>query len=259
VRATTTAELQALLAQGEKLTVVDVRSEELFKAGHIPNAINIPHRVVARKNLPPLGRVVVCDRGLGEGNAAHAVELLNEKPGIQAEVLEGGYAAWETNLGGTTVPPGFQPERLNYITYQNLADINTEDVVLVDLRKPAEPSTGRYTRQGVSVETAPLSALDEKFPGKVVVNSPFDISAVSSRTGGTGNLQRMSSESEKVPVMVLIDNGDGEAEKTARVLRANGIRQVVILAGGERIIERDGSAGMKRMGMAAQTVEADDE
>lgn len=252
------AELQALLAQGERLTVVDIRSEDFFRAGHIPGAINVPYRVLERKKLPPLGHVVVCGRGLGRGEAQRAVQLLNEKPGIQAELLDGGYSAWETDRGASTAAAGFQPERLDYITYQDLAGIGSADVVLVDLRKPAEPEPGKLTRQGTVAEVKPLSALDEKFPGKAVVKSPFEISAVASRNGGTGGMARMS-EAEAVPVMVLIDSGDGEAEKTARILRANGIRRVVILAGGERIIERGGAAGLNRIAIGSETVEGDNE
>lgn len=255
--AATTAELQALMDDGTAITVIDIRSESLYEAGHIPNAINVPLRVLEYKKLPPLGRVVVYDRGLGIDDVQSAVQVLNEKRGIEAEVLEGGYAAWEMDRGSTTQPVGFQPEQLDYITYQDLTD--AEDVVLVDLRKPPVPQPGALTRQGVSADAVPVTALAEKFPGRTVVKSPFEINAVSGRTGGSGKLQRMSSEPEQVPVMVLIDSGDGEAEKTARMLRANGIRRVVILAGGEHIIQRDGASGLQRMGMGSQTVEGENE
>ncbi|WP_372808454.1 rhodanese-like domain-containing protein [Pontiella sp.] len=256
--AATPAELQALLAEGETLTLIDVRERSLYQAGHIANAINVPLRVVGSKKLPPLGRVVVYDRGLGGNDAATAVRMLNEKAGIQAEVLEGGYAAWEANRGSTTRAAGFHREQLNYISYQDLSGFGEGDVVLVDLRTPNVEAGGRLTRQGTTAAAAPLSVLEDKFPGKAVVKSPFDIPAVAARAGGENSLKRMS-EAEPVPVMVLIDNGDGEAEKTARILRANGIRRVVILAGGERIVERDGAPGLQRMGMGTQTVEGDDE
>ncbi|MDF7800706.1 rhodanese-like domain-containing protein [Pontiellaceae bacterium B1224] len=257
--AVTTAELNALMDQGVKITVVDIRESNFYRAGHIPNAINIPQRVVARKKLPALGRVVVYGRGFGTEDVAYAVRMLNEKGGIDAEALDGGYAAWEMDKGTTTEPVGFKPEQLDYITYQDISDLSADDVVLVDLRKPEESAPGRVTRQGITTDAPTLTALDEKFPGRPVVKSPFEVDAVARRTGGSEGVSRMSSEPEKVPVMVLIDNGDGEAEKIARMLRANGFRRVVILAGGERIIERDGAPGLKRMGMGAQTVEEDDE
>lgn len=255
--AVTTAELQALIDERKPVTVIDIRTESLYAAGHIPNAINVPQRVLQYKKLPPLGRVVIYDRGLGIGDVHRAVQLLNEKRGIEAEALEGGYAAWEMDRGATTQPIGFQTEQLDYITYQDL--IRAEDVVLVDLRNPPASKSGGLTRQGTVADAVPVTPLAEKFPRHTVVQSPFEISAVAGRTGGSGKLRRMSSEPEQVPVMVLIDSGDGEAEKTVRMLRANGIRRVVILAGGERIIERDGASGLQRMGMGSQTVEGDDE
>ena len=250
--AATPAELTALMAQGERITVVDIRSPGLFQAGHIPGAINVPERVLARKKLPPLGRVVVCGRGLGSEDIAKAVQLLNAKSGIQAEALEGGYAAWQTERGQTTQAAGFQPERLDYIAYADLSKINSPDVVLVDLRKPNKPVPGRLTRQGTTAAAPPLTPLSEKFPGRSVVSSPLAVPAVAARTNG--KTSRMGT-ADPVPMMVLIDNGDGEAEKTARMLRANGIKRVVILAGGEHILARDGAPGLKRMGTKMQMVE----
>jgi rhodanese-related sulfurtransferase len=60
-------QLEAFMADGKKLTIVDVREPELFAAGHIPGAINIPDddakpRIV--KELLPHDRIVfVCHGG----------------------------------------------------------------------------------------------------------------------------------------------------------------------------------------------------
>lgn len=262
--AITSAELRGLMDADESVTVIDVRSENLYSVGHIPNAINIPERVLAFVNLPPIGRVVVYGAGVGTEKMDKAVALLNEKEGITAEALEGGYAAWESAKGTTTQPPGFQPEKLNYVTYQSLEEIDEPNLVLVDLRKADEVPTGRLTRQGEEImESEPLTPLAEKFPGRAVVKSPFDVPAVaqSSTGGASGGLQRMSEEPPIPPVMVLIDSGDGSAEKMARMLKANGVRRVIILAGGEEILKRDGEPGLMRMGAGTQTVtvEEDDE
>jgi rhodanese-related sulfurtransferase len=59
--------LETFMADGKQLTIVDVREPELFAAGHIPGAINIPYddakpRVV--KELSPQDRIVfVCHGG----------------------------------------------------------------------------------------------------------------------------------------------------------------------------------------------------
>ncbi|MFA6632453.1 MAG: hypothetical protein WCU90_09150, partial [Kiritimatiellia bacterium] len=47
---------------------------------------------------------------------------------------------------------------------------------------------------------------------------------------------------------VLIDAGDGAAERTAQALKAAGISRVAILAGGETIIRRKGEPGLLRRG-----------
>ena len=46
---------------------------------------------------------------------------------------------------------------------------------------------------------------------------------------------------------VLIDDGDGRAEKLARRLRASGLRRVLLLAGGEEVLIRRGKPGTRKM------------
>jgi rhodanese-related sulfurtransferase len=250
-------QLDELLQSSTKVTVVDIRDESRFQHGHIPNAINIPERVLELKQLPPLGYVVVYGQGLGTENMTEAARILNEKPGIKAEVLEGGYVGWEMSKGNTTQAAGLQGEVLNVISYQSLQELQSEDeIILVDLRTPpvVQKEPGVLTRQGVAPPVAALTSLSEKFPGMSVVKSPFDAPGVLR----SGQMARQSSTATVTPLMVLIDNGDGEAQKMARILNANGVRRVVILAGGEKILERDGAPGLQRMGMGSQVVEIGD-
>jgi len=261
-QATTPAELRQLLESHARVTLVDIREESFYRSAHIPGAINIPERVVALKRLPPLGRVIAYGRGLSTDNVAEAVRLLNAKGGIQATALEGGYAAWETERGVTTKAPGLQEESLDFIAYQDLQKMAGDaDVVLVDLRKTPQAPTGEQpqSRQGVRPPAPAVTPLESSFPGMRVVKSPFDIGAVAQRGAENGGRQqRMAATSEKVPVMVLIDNGDGEARKMARTLRANGINRVVILAGGEKILERGGAPGLRRQGVDSSVVKNND-
>jgi len=247
--ALTSTELTALLDEKAPVTLIDVRDASLFQCGHIPNAINVPARVIPLKKLPPLGRVVVYGRGLGQEDMVAALYFLNEKPGIDAELLVGGYAAWKMSQGTTTQSAGLhEGDNSNIISYQGLLGLHAEDgdVVLVDLRTPPPLS-----RQGVDTENK-LVSLPEKFPGKPVVKSPFDVAGVP----GSEKLARQSDK--PLPLMVLIDDGDGKAQEMARILRANGVQRVVVLAGGERILERDGAPGLQRMGMGATEVEKND-
>ena len=98
----TVADLQKRLAQGEKLTVIDVRSTPQFQQDHIPGAINVPAQLCPQKHLPPLGKVVVYDAGLGLTQPDDAAVALAAKPGITVEILEGGFAAWEASQSITT-------------------------------------------------------------------------------------------------------------------------------------------------------------
>lgn len=237
------ADLQARLDAGEHVTVVDVRPAALYKNGHISGAINIPASLVPLKGLPQLGRVVVCDDGLGPDTATAAAAALNQKPGITAEVLAGGFAAWENNLGKSTKSAGMQPEELPVITYDRLKAAQGPDVTLVDLRKPspaAESATsGRQAKEAVSL----LSDLSAEFPKSRVTTSPFD-----------GAAQRAKSSESAPPLLVLIDNGDGSAQAMARTLKANGIKRFAILAGGEEIIARKGQPGLQRSSTTIMTI-----
>ncbi|HWH70714.1 MAG TPA: rhodanese-like domain-containing protein, partial [Candidatus Sulfotelmatobacter sp.] len=224
-------DLQRQLKAGSSLTFVDIRSATLFKQGHIPNAINVPAPLVPQKQLPPLGRVIVYDEGLGRDAVSAAVAALNQKPGMAAEILDGGLAAWEQAQSLTTHTAGLKPEELPMITYDHLKKTPTADLVLVDLRKP-KPAPAQTAAQ-------PLTDLSAEFPNAPVTHSPFALPPTR-KINATGTATP--------PLMVLIDNGDGAAQETARILKANGIKRFVILAGGEEILVRKGQSGLQRIG-----------
>lgn len=230
------AEVRKQLAAGQPVTLVDIRPQAAFQAGHIPNAINIPAPLVAQKQLPPLGRVVVYDDGLGPDTATAAAATLNAKPGIEASPLEGGFAAWETApSAATTRAAGLTSEELPLITFDRLKHAETNNVVLVDLRKP---TTARRTALAQSAATQPpLSDLASEFPHARIVKSATVPTA-----------SQFASASAAPPLLVLIDNGDGSAREAARALKANGVKRFAILVGGEEMIARQGQAGLNRQG-----------
>ncbi|MBI5387110.1 MAG: rhodanese-like domain-containing protein [Verrucomicrobia bacterium] len=233
--AITPAEAQRKLDRGEKLTFVDVRSTVLFKQGHVPGAINVPAALVPHKQLPPLGNVVVYDDGLGRDGAVAAAAALNKKPGITAEVLDGGFAAWEAAKAATTKTGGMKPEEMPLITYDHLQATQSDDVVLVDLRAAGSSA------KSAQADAAPLTDLQAEFPkARGVCQSPFEVPA-------SKNLAK-SGSTPTPPLLVLIDRGDGAAQAMARTLKANGVTRFVILAGGEEIITRKGQPGLQRAG-----------
>jgi rhodanese-related sulfurtransferase len=244
IQAITPAELQKQQAAGEKITVIDLRNNEQFKNSHIPGAINVPAGIVPEKTLPPLGRVVAYDDGLGHDAVSEAVAALNRKKGIQAEALEGGFVAWEMSQAATTVAPGMEREKLSYITFDELKGAQANDLVLVDLRKPA-PSQNKAAAADVRPNSqSAFSDLTKVFPNKRITKTPFE--TTQTRQGAQADAPA------KPPLLVLIDNGDGSAQATARTLRASGNSRVVILAGGEEIIARDGQPGLQRQGSGGE-------
>ena len=101
--------LQAL-AQGETLTLIDIRSRGDYGRRHIPGAISIPAALIEHKRLPPLGRVVVYGDGIDAAQARAAVAVLDARPGIDAELLEGGLGAWDTQHLPSTGGRGLRRE-----------------------------------------------------------------------------------------------------------------------------------------------------
>jgi rhodanese-related sulfurtransferase len=237
VRAISPAEVQQQFNAGEKLTLIDVRPTALFKQGHIPNAINVPASLVLHKQLPPLGRVVVYDDGLGQDTASAAAAALNKKAGIAAEVLEGGFVVWESAQSPTTRPRGLNSEKLPMITYERLKRAPLEDLVLVDLR---ETRSAAASPNALAAAASPaLTDLHAEFPNARITRSPFE--AVTPRTAMLSTVA-----TSKPPLLVLIDSGNGTAQRMARALKANGIERFAILGGGEEILAHKGRPGLSR-------------
>ncbi len=78
------------------VTVLDVRSEEEFTAGHLPQAINIPLRELSRrlKEIPKSREIVAYCRGAYCVLAFEAVALLRDR-GFEIRRLEDGYPEWK--------------------------------------------------------------------------------------------------------------------------------------------------------------------
>lgn len=90
------AQLEAMMADGRKLVIVDVREPELFAAGHIRGAINIPYddarpRIV--KELAPEDRIVFVCHGGPMGDELG--QLLAEKGYPSVFNLKGGMKKWK--------------------------------------------------------------------------------------------------------------------------------------------------------------------
>jgi rhodanese-related sulfurtransferase/DNA-binding transcriptional ArsR family regulator len=78
------------------VTVLDVRPEDEYAAGHVPKAINIPLRELTRRlrQLPKNREVVAYCRGPYCVLAFEAVAILRER-GFKVRRLEDGYPEWK--------------------------------------------------------------------------------------------------------------------------------------------------------------------
>lgn len=88
-------ELARRLKEG-LVTVLDVRPQDEFAAGHLPKAINIPLRDLARRlrELPKEREIVAYCRGPYCVFAVEAVALLRKR-GFKVRRLEDGYPEWK--------------------------------------------------------------------------------------------------------------------------------------------------------------------
>jgi rhodanese-related sulfurtransferase len=241
-QAITPEQLQQAQTAGEKLTVIDLRNESLYQKDHIPGAINVPEHIIATKRLPPVGRVVAYCDGLGTADTAACVTALNAKAGIQAEALEGGFAAWKTF---TTVSTGSgaisQSPEAPAITFEQLEKTAGQDVMLLDVRTKAP--TAR--RRG---EPDPLAQFQsQKLPKALSTRTAK--SALDAVKGSEGKFTRAPS------LIVVVDDDFATAEATAKQIKASGYHRVVVLAGGEEMIAREGRSGKSRTGSSTITLD----
>lgn len=80
-------EVQNTRETGQLPTVIDVRGQEEYEAGHLPGALHIP-----ADELPQRLAKIPSDRG--SSRSERAAELLREG-GYRAQAVSGGFLAWE--------------------------------------------------------------------------------------------------------------------------------------------------------------------
>ena len=248
----TPRQLQAVMAAGEKVTLVDLRPQEVYAKGSLPAALRMSVREALEKAL--VGKVVFFDDGLSVNRARRAVDTF-AKAGKSAAELAGGFAAWRTAGFPTSERRGFSERLERYVTYQELTGAmleDAEDVVLVDVREAA-PSPGRAalavqaSGEGevpANTAGAPLD-LAAELPAYRIISQP---TGSGERRGVLGATAAAPSPDAVQPLYILIDAGDGKADKKAAELRAAGCARVAVLAGGETVIRRKGEPGLVRRG-----------
>ena len=90
-------DLKVAIEAGEKIVVIDARSPQAYALGHIPGAINIPHRSMSATTTAALSSdalvVTYCD-GIG-CNASTKGALNMTRLGFRVKELMGGLDWWK--------------------------------------------------------------------------------------------------------------------------------------------------------------------
>jgi rhodanese-related sulfurtransferase len=96
VRECTVADVAAMRSRGEKFTLVDVREDNEWAAGHLPGAVHLGKGVIERdveKAIPdPNTKIVLyCGGGFRSALAADNLQKMGYKNVIS---MDGGYKGW---------------------------------------------------------------------------------------------------------------------------------------------------------------------
>ena len=214
-------ELQQKIVSGDKLTIIDARSEAMFLVEHINNAINIPASIVAQKKLPPLGQVIVYGDGIDESIIQLVVEQLNSKNGIKAESLDGGFPAWSANRSVNHNQSGLSAAQDFYISFQQLKKLTDEqqDVRLIDLRK----------------SQAKQSLLSDFNIEPLVVSETADSTKATAEILASVTINNLQ-------LLVLIGDGNTFAETVATQLQTAGVKRLRVLTGGKNALDTKGKS-----------------
>jgi rhodanese-related sulfurtransferase len=250
-RTITVEELADRLVAGNVPFLVDVRRAHDYDAAHIPNAANIPARLLGSRKLPPIGEVIVYGDGFGRVDMDEVLRQLAAKPGIQPVLLEGGFAAWASRSGVTTAESGLQPARETAVTYQNMVVSAGRGTVIYDLRK----QRGQTGRSDDLKDRFPEARIGEGAPGARVGGGGGNRGAAAGARPASGNPLLRDNPHASGELIVLVDDDHTTAEQVARRLRASGHERVAVLAGGDLIMRHEGRPGLERRGAGSVSMD----
>jgi rhodanese-related sulfurtransferase len=228
----------------DRVVVIDIRNRAHFNSEHVPGSLHIPLLGIEGRTLPGFGQVVVIWDGIDRAEAVQAVGALNAKPGIDAELLEGGYPAWSASGGHPGGAPGLGIATTPTLSYDQLLKVaNDPDLVVVDLRESdAQDLTDLNALLPNTRIVAPLAY--ERHEMKQSLHTAEGLDHQGVRKRDTPHWLRGQSFNA-AGFYVLIDAGDGRmSERVARRLSARGVKRVFVLLGGERVLQTAGEPGV---------------
>jgi rhodanese-related sulfurtransferase len=199
----TPAQVAAGQEKGESFLFIDTRPAQMFDLKHARGAMSLPaFALQSRPPLPRATRVVLYDAGAGATEGLDAARALRSQGHPDFFVMEGGLTAWEAQGLPIVAAPGASPLPL-------VDPIGADDLLRM-IDAGASPAV---------FDLRPAAAFREgHVPGAVLVLA--------------GGLDRAVARLAKTDLIVLYDDGGGEARDRAEHLRRRGFAAVKYLYGG---------------------------
>lgn len=89
------SEVKELIQKGQKILIIDVRSQEEYNKGHIPNAVNISIEQIEMGELDfEKDTIIITACGKGGGRSESASKYIRDKYKLDVYFLEEGTFGW---------------------------------------------------------------------------------------------------------------------------------------------------------------------
>lgn len=261
-------DLQKRLASGDSVLIVDIRPQIDYVRATIPGAINIPARLLDRRELPKGRDIVLLSDGLGLQDAAAAAATLRARGYSRVDALEGGFLGWQSVSTIDTQGPGLSKERLPVVTYDQLM-AGSSNVALLDVRQASGAATATEGVAARGGSSDLLGGFAAKLGGVPVLRPT--VASARPATAGAGTDAATISEDAAVTLanaasaladdapadrlLVIVADDARTADETARRLRSGGQRRFAVLVGGTDAIAREGKPGLDRLGASLDSLQ----
>jgi len=171
------SDLAKKISGGEDMTLVDIRSEEMFASEHLLNSINVPLAKI-NDEMGALNKekaYVIVDSGSTLGSVASTVGTLSDAGFKNILYLDGGLDAWKLNYNPTISggdPNSFTDQsKVSYIQTDKLRELlkTEKNLAIIDVRKSGQFNEG-HIKDAVNIFLDDLEKRKNDIPlGKKII------------------------------------------------------------------------------------------
>jgi len=158
------------------IVVIDTRSPEAAKKGHIPGAVSIPlEKMISETNQFPLDKeayIVLYSQDTNMAGMAPVVKKMGPLGYENILVLDGGYSAWlkngrpvKTGKAATKIAyfPDPRPNEVTVAEFLNTSNNKPAKKMIIDVRTKAEASAG-MVKNAINIPAAELKGRLKELP-----------------------------------------------------------------------------------------------